>query len=160
MRRFPGSYLNFEPQLNHPAPELYAPSIAAVVAWNGRTAPVDFLIDTGSQTSMLSERDTWALLGTAYEELDFSDLNLRTSVFGIGGEVDALSIEVSMTLTDDVDVIEELYAQLLVMRPSASGLNDQENLWEPPSLLGRDVLLRFGLHAIYEENSVYLSLPD
>ena len=160
MRRFPGSYLNFEPQLHHPAPELYAPSIAAVVAWNGRAAPVDFLIDTGSQTSTLGESDAWALLGTAYEELDFDDPTLRTSVFGIAGESDAVSLEVSMTLTDDVDATEKIYAQLLVMRPRASGLSGQDNLWQPPSLLGRDVLLRFGLHAIYEENSVYLSLPD
>jgi hypothetical protein len=159
MRRFPGSYLSFDAPLNHPAPEIYAPSIAAVVAWDDRAADVDFLIDTGSQSSTLSEMDARTLLGTAYEELDFNDPNLRASVFGIGGEIDAVSIEVSMTLTDDVDVVEEFYGQLLVMRPSPPGLNGQENLWKPPSLLGRDVLLRFGLHAIYEQNSVYLTLP-
>ncbi len=157
MRNFPGSYLVFDTISGEPPPALYAPSIEAYVEWDNRRPRIDFLIDTGSEVTTLSLEDARAVLDTAWEEIDFDDPRTHVPLAGITGGIDAYPLELTLTFVDDVDAPERILTNVLIPRPAAP---DADPVWDIPSLLGRDVLLQFGFHAIYEENSVYLTLPD
>lgn len=164
MRVFPGALLLFDHTGEFPSPERFAPAIELRVAEDGRDARIDFLIDTGNETTTLYPSDARKVLGAALDKIDFDADPNRVIMFGAGGdEIVAVQLPLALTLYDDVDDPALISNSALVVKPDPPDLSDPDagrGNWDTPSLLGRDLLLRFDLHLSYRQQTVYLTLPD
>ena len=164
-RRFAGFFRTFEAHFGSAPPERYAPGIEIHVSnAAGFDTGIDFLIDTGAETTTLYPPDARKVLGHALEEIDFDDDPDRVVVLGAGGEeIVAVRKGLSLTLHDDVDTPERIADSILVARPNPHDLDDPDagrGNWDTPSLLGRDQLLSSDLFMSARSDTVYLSLPD
>lgn len=164
-RRFVGFFRAFDDQFRAPPPEGYAPAIEILVAQPAaNNARIDFLIDTGAEQTTLYPNDAHEVLGAAFEAIDFDDDPNSVVVLSAGGEeLVAVRANLSLTLYDDVDAPEQISNTLLIARPDPPDLSDPDagrGNWDTPSLLGRDLLLRFDLHLSYRQQTVHLTLPD
>ncbi len=163
-RRFPGSYLNFDNPSEPVPPERYAPSIELGVEWQGNEVAIDFLIDTGAESSILYPRQAEQLFGRALEQLDFHQSGVGERVAGIDGLMSfAIRVPVITTFYDEFDDPIPFDTSILVVQPDPPDLDDPDNgrgNWDTPSLLGRDLLLHFDLQVSGSRGEVYLSLPD
>lgn len=144
----------------------YAPHITALVAVaSGFEVPLEprevgFLIDSGSDYSVLNPRDTYELLGDALFEIDFANDPTAVDVVGMGqGLVVTIEREVEMTLWDEDGGSVVLGLDVQIARPEPFRVARTGN-WQLPSLLGRDILEYLDLHLSYNPPSVYLSTPD
>ena len=121
---------------------------------------VDFLIDTGSERSVLNPDDAHALLGDSLFEIDFENDPSAVGLFGIGqGSVVTISREMEVTLRDEDgnDAAFELDVQFA--RPEPFELVSTGN-WLLPSLWGRDLLDHLDLYLSYNSPAVYLTTPE
>ncbi len=164
MRTFPGSFHCFDPTGDPVPSERFAPSTQITVGYAGSQLSINFMIDTGTESTVLYPRDAKDLLEQALDEVDFGTIGDRVLLGGVEGEFSAAAqIPVSLTFFDDVDAPETFNTTILVAQPSPPNLDDPEagrGNWDTPSLLGRDLLLHFDLHASGARGEVYLSLPD
>ena len=164
MRKFYGAFLNFEVRSESIPPERYAPSIEVNVRWGDREKSFDFLIDTGSEVTLLFPGQAQALFGTAFRDFEFDRPGDRELVAGIDSVMSAvLPVPVSLNFHDEVDSPEPFDVDILVVQPNPSNLDDSDlglGNWDNPSILGRDLLLHFDLFVSGSTSEVYLSLPE
>ncbi len=85
MRIFPGSFLLFEGGDISLSQERLTPSVPVMAEWQGRRAHIDFLIDTGTESTTLLPRQAHDLFGDALDQLGFEDAERRILIGDIGG---------------------------------------------------------------------------
>ena len=119
-----------------------APLIKVSLALQGRSDDVRFLIDSGSDATILHPTDAQFLLGDDLQRIDFERDPRRIAGMGVGGAADRVVRDATLTLRS---VDGEPYAvemPILIARPTPAEPGDHGN-WRLPSLLGRDFLRHF-----------------
>ena len=119
-----------------------APLIKVSLALQGRSDDVRFLIDSGSDATILHPTDAQSLLGGDLHRIDFGRDPYRIAGLGVGGAADRVARDAMLTLRS---VDGESYAvemPILIARPTPAEPGDHGN-WRLPSLLGRDFLRHF-----------------
>ena len=120
-----------------------APAINIQVEIFGRSAAIQFDIDTGSAVTVLNDHDASRLLGTEHELLEFHADAQRIGLRGLTGPTAGTALEARLTLHGDEG--QYSLSQRIVIMPPA----DRVALRPLPSLLGRDFLRHFRLELIY-----------
>lgn len=161
MRIFPGALLLFDDLGGLPTPQRFAPAIELRVADNSRGARIDFLIDTGTETTTLYPSDARKVLGAEFDQINFDAEPSRVVVLGAGGEeVVAVQMALSLMIADDANDLALIADSILVAQPKPHDLSDPDagrGNWDTPSLLGRDLLVDLELHLSYPHDTVYLA---
>lgn len=165
MRMFRGSFLNFERDDSlEVSRERFAPSIEAQLHCDGNEAQVDFLVDTGSEASILYPEQAAAQLGEQSVQAARRRSTAREMIGGVEGQLNrAFRIPVEITFSDEEQVPFLFDTTILVAEPNPTSLEsrgDARGNWDTPSLLGCDLLLHFDLHVSGSRGEVFLSLPD
>lgn len=143
--RFAGRILA-DPQADAGIFSAGAPAIEVEVTIAGRSALVQFEIDTGADVTVLGAEDARNVIGVEYEYLDFRSDPRRIGVRGFGGQRVGVALQARLTLRgDDGDYAVE---QPIVFAPPPADRIAPRSL---PSLLGRDVLRHFRLELMYGE---------
>ena len=118
-----------------------------------------FLIDSGSDSTVLMPKDAFLLLGEHLYKLNFDD-DQAVVMSGIGdGEFRVLPLDVRARLEDDTDSPLELAAQVWVAEPRPREESEGGN-WLEPSIFGRDAIWPGEFHLSYIDSSVSLIRPD
>ncbi len=129
-----------------------APTIRVRVELLGRSAEIEFDIDTGSAVTVLSDRDARRLLGSEHRLLGFQADAQRIGLRGLAGLTAGNVIEALLTLRGDEG--QHRLRQRIVIPPPA------DRIAPPlPSLLGRDVLRHFRLELTYGDSPSVLLEP-
>ena len=140
---------------HHPAAPL-APYISVRIGDRDDAPSVDFMIDTGSDFTILAPRDAWALLGESYAAIDFARLASDFESIGVGSAGARMIMSpMSLRFTDDAGGYIALTAPVAIAEPVPPQPGEHGN-WLMPSLLGRDVLQYFDLQMGYHPPSVVL----
>ena len=124
-----------------------APRIQIRVALDGRGERVPFLIDTGTDATVLHPRDAQRILGDSLQQIDFERDARRFAGFGVGGAVDRVVRDATLTLSSVENETYTIEMPILIARPTPAEPGDHGN-WRLPSLLGRDFLRRFRLELL------------
>ena len=141
-------------------PSDFAPFVSASVEYLDEPHDVDFMIDTGSDFTILMPTDAYHILGDAYFNLDFRSSDHSTLILGVGDEgYVALPIEVRLLLDDDGDarVAVSITAWMTEPRPDFPA---REGNWVMPSIFGRDAIWPGDLEFRYSDSTVTLLRPD
>ena len=110
---------------------------------------VEFLVDTGATRTILSDKDV-IRLGLDYAELD----KLQGGVLGVGGTVDTYILTDAKLIFNAEKIIQqEPLEQLYVLKHNS--LNDK--ILRIPSVLGRDILNKYGFIYDKRQEIVYIS---
>ena len=139
--RFAGDVGAVKP-LQHSMASGGSPLIQIVVAVEGSSSEVSFLIDTGADATVLHPRDARRILARGLYTIDFAADSRRVVGLGVGGGAERVARDATLTLRS---VVGELYAvemPILIARPTPAEPGDHGN-WRLPSLLGRDFLRHF-----------------
>ena len=143
----------------------YAPHIIGLIALESEPGvphvhgEIDFLIDSGSDYSVLNPRDAHELLGDVLFKIDFVNDPTAVGVVGMGqGAVVTIEREVDIALRDEEGERVVLGLDMQIARPEPFRVARTGN-WQLPSLLGRDVLEYLDLALSYNPPSVYLRTP-
>lgn len=140
-------------QRSSPAP----PFVSAGVLFGDVFGEVDFPIDTGADSTLLSPQDAVTVLGPdAYREL-FED-SAVSEISGIGEGLAAVHT-VQLWLFDSSGGFLSFEHEIMVTRLTLVGTGEPANCWMP-SLLGRDLLERFRLTIGYHPPEIELALVD
>lgn len=154
MRRVDGLLLVVPGVSNDPAP--FVQVILERHDWRER---VFFLIDSGSDSTVLMPKDAFLLLGERLSELNFDD-DRAVVMSGIGeGEFRILPLDVRARLEDDTDSPLELAAQVWVAEPRPREESEVGN-WLEPSIFGRDAIRPGDFELSYTNNTVTLIRPS
>ena len=124
-----------------------APLILARVSLGGRTVDVRFLIDTGTDATVLHPTDADRLLDDDLRRIDFDRDLFRVAGFGVGGGADRVARDAVLTLNAVNDDLYRIEMPILIARPVPWEPGDHGN-WRLPSLLGRDFLRHFRLELL------------
>ena len=119
-----------------------APLIQIAVALEGRSDDIWFLIDTGADATVLHPADAQSLLGDSLHRIDFARDPYRAAGLGVGGGVDRVVRDATLTLRSVDDETHATEMPILIARPTPAEPGDHGN-WRLPSLLGRDFLRHF-----------------
>lgn len=165
MRQFPGSFRVFEDldELPESIPDsLNAPAITVRVYWDEPGIEIDFLIDTGAQDTSLAPDDVRAVFGREADEVASEHGLARVNLYGIsGGATRAHEVDLELGFTDDSEAIERISTPVLILTPDLDTTGEpggETAAWSAPSVVGRTLLVQFGLHIEFPD--VYLTLPD
>lgn len=132
-----------------------APFVELTVEINHHAERVDFLIDSGSDTTILMPADAERLLGERLFALDFIHGEQAVRLDGIGAYAfRILPVEASMTLEDDAQSPFAIATQLWLADPQPEGN------WYEPSIFGRDAIRPGDFELSYINGSVKLIRPD
>lgn len=121
-----------------------APLIAVQVTLNDRSEEITFLIDTSADATVLHPVDAYPILGDDLRTIDFDRDPRRVPGLGVGGAVDRVVRDATLTLRSEDRRLHPIEMPILVARPIPSEPGDHGN-WRLPSLLGRDFLRHFHL---------------
>lgn len=132
-----------------------APFVEATVEFDGRAERIDFLIDSGSDTSILMPVDAERLMGERLYALDFERGDQAVRLDGIGGYAfRILLIDAALTLEDDAQSPFEITTRLWLADP------EPEGNWSEPSIFGRDAIRPGDFELSYINGTVTLIRPD
>ena len=134
-----------------------APFVASKVIHGGQLLDIDFLVDTGADSSILSPQDAVLLFGIEQYDALFQDEPL-ISVAGVGQGV-AVQRSIQLLLFDTVGGSIS-FDHVITVMGLALDQDGQPTNWSMPSLLGRDVLEQFCLHLCYQPPSLELEFID
>ena len=137
-----------------------APFIEARVSSLGKRERIDFMIDSGSDTTILMPTDALHLMGERFFDLDFRSGPEAVLLTGIGAQAfRILPIDSTLTLEDDADSPVDIQAQLWVAEPQPVEPSEQGN-WLEPSIFGRDAIRPGDFELSYIKGTAILIRPD
>ena len=119
-----------------------SPLAQIVVALDGRSREVSFLIDTGADATVLHPRDARRILARDLYTIDFDADSRRVVGLGVGGGADRVVRDATLTLRSVDGESYQMELPILIARPTPAEPGDHGN-WRLPSLLGRDFLRHF-----------------
>ena len=119
-----------------------APLLKVQLAVAGRRDDIWFLIDTGTDATVLHPADAQSLLAGDLQRIDFGSDPYRAAGLGVGGGVDRVVRDAMLTLRSVDGEIYSMEMPILIARPMPAEPGDHGN-WRLPSLLGRDFLRHF-----------------
>lgn len=147
------SEASFHPLLGN----VLRPVVRVSVQIAGRSAAIWMQIDTGADYTALSPAHARAVLGAAYQGIDFDRDIARFDLYGISGSASQYVIRpASLTFSDEEHKPVVVDQPILIARPSTP-LPTPDSNWEAPSLLGQDALRSFDLALSYNPHSVTLT---
>ena len=117
------------------------------VSLGGRTVDVRFLIDTGTDATVLHPTDADRLLGDDLRRIDFDRDLFRVAGLGVGGVADRVTRDAVLTLNAVNDELYRIEMPILIAHPTPAEPGEHGN-WRLPSLLGRDFLRHFRLELL------------
>ena len=120
------------------------------VSLGGQVVDVRFLIDTGTDATVLHPADAKRILGDDLRRIDFNHDPHRATGEGVGGAVDRVVRDATLNLNSADNDIYMVDMPILIARPMPAESGDHGN-WRLPSLLGRDFLRRFRLELLCGE---------
>ena len=124
-----------------------APLIWVEVALGGRGRDIAFLIDTGADATVLHPTDGYRVLANDLHRIDFDHDLRRVPGLGVGGAVDRVVRDATLTLRSEDRRLHPIEMPILIARPIPSEPGEHGN-WRLPSLLGRDFLRHFRLELL------------
>ena len=124
-----------------------APLIRIRVSLDGRSKRIPFLIDTGTDATVLHPSDAQRILGDRLQQIDFGRDARHFAGLGVGGAVDRVVRDATLTLRSEDRRFYPIEMPILIARPTPVEPGDHGN-WRLPSLLGRDLLRRFRLELL------------
>ena len=107
-----------------------------------RSDDVRFLIDSGSDATILHLTDAQFLLGNDLHRIDFERDPRRIAGLGVGGGADRVVRDATYMLRSVDGTTYTIGLPILIARPVPAEPGDHGN-WRLPSLLGRDFLRHF-----------------
>ena len=119
-----------------------APLIKVSLALQGRSDDVRFLIDSGSDATILHPTDAQSFLADDLYRIDFERDPRRIAGMGVGGAADRVVRDATLTLRAVDEATYTISMPILIARPTSAEPGDHGN-WRLPSLLGRDFLRHF-----------------
>ena len=119
-----------------------APLIKVRLTLQSRSDDVRFLIDSGSDVTILHPTDAQSLLGNDLHRIDFERDPRCIAGLGVGGGADRVVRDATYTLRSVDDETYAVEMPILIARPTPAEPGDHGN-WRLPSLLGRDFLRHF-----------------
>ena len=119
-----------------------SPLAQIVVALDGRSREVSFLIDTGADATVLHPRDARRILARDLYTINFDADSRRVVGLGVGGGADRVVRDATLTLRSVGGEFYQMEMPILIARPAPAEPGDHGN-WRLPSLLGRDFLRHF-----------------
>ena len=121
---------------------------------------MDFLIDTGSDYTILMPTDADALLGSRFHQLDFAYSAGAVPIYGTGEESHrAVPLRIVLRFVDDSETQIDVAISAMVVEPDTPAASDSGN-WAMPSILGRDTIWPGDLEFRYSDGTVTLIRPD
>ena len=127
-----------------------APMILIWASLGGQAVDVRFLIDTGTDATVLHPTDADRLLDDDLRRIDFERDPFRVAGLGVGGAVDRVARDVTLNLSSADNDIYTIEMPILIARPTPAEPGEHGN-WRLPSLLGRDFLRHFRLELLCGE---------
>ena len=127
-----------------------APMILVRVSLGDQAMDVRFLIDTGTDATVLHPADAKRILGDDLRRIDFDHDPHRTTGEGVGGAVDRVARDATLSLRSEGRRFYLIEMPILIARPTPAEPGDHGN-WRLPSLLGRDFLRHFRLELLCGE---------
>ena len=124
-----------------------APLILIWVSLGSRAVDVRFLIDTGTDATVLHPTDADRLLGDNLRRIDFDRGLFRVAGLGVGGGADRVTRDAVLTLNAVNDELYRIEMPILIAHPTPAEPGDHGN-WRLLSLLGRDFLRHFRLELL------------
>ena len=124
-----------------------APLIRFTVALNDRADDARFLIDTGTDATVLHPTDAHSILGADLYTIDFDHDPRRTTGEGVGGAAERVVRDAALTLQSEDRRLHPIETPILIARPTPAEPGEHGN-WRLPSLLGRDFLRHFRLELL------------
>lgn len=118
-----------------PAGRAYA---NAIVSFEDRTLPVDFLIDTGASHTMLGTMPALKLFEDAYFGIEFDRDPSSGAIRGVGGAVRTVVRELGLSFLVEGGARHSITAHILI--PEMTDAPPGRLPMHTPSLLGRDLL--------------------
>ena len=121
-----------------------APLVRIRLSLDGHINDAPFLIDTGTDATVLHPADAQRILGDDLHRIDFERDSRRVAGLGVGGGVDRVVRDAVLELHSVDEEIFHMEMPVLIARPVPAEPGDHGN-WRLPSLLGRDFLRHFRL---------------
>ena len=131
-----------------------APFVSAAVGDTSPTVRVDFMIDTGADFSIISQRDVLRLFGKTPDFSGVTSNFVTVGVAGINLRIVPMPTQLRFTADDGKQLIK--FRQIAISIPPPPQHFDTGD-WLTPSLFGRDLLQEFDLHLSYHPPSVTLT---
>ena len=132
-----------------------APFVEVTVEMDGHAERVDFLVDSGSDTTIPMPVDAERLIGERLFTLDFKHEEQAVRLDGIGAYAfRILPIDATMSLEDDAQSPFEIATQCWLADP------EPEGNWDEPSIFGRDAIRPGDFELSYIDETVTLIRPD
>lgn len=159
-RRIVGWLGLLEPGGEADHPSDFAPFLSARVEYVEEFHDVDFMIDTGSDFTILMPTDAYHILGDSFFDLDFRGSQDARRIFGVGDEGHmALPIELRLLLDDDGDAQVAIPVRAWMTEPQPD-FPARDGNWAMPSIFGRDAIWPGDLEFRYSDSSVTLVRPN
>lgn len=136
-----------------------APFVSCRVVGADGELDIDFLIDSGSDTSTLMPEDAYRLLGDRFFDLPFAQDASAIDIYGVGSSYRALPLDVTLVLRDQYDDPITLHQTIWIAEPTPSEPLLSGN-WESPSVFGRDAIQPGDFELSYINGTVTLLRPD
>lgn len=160
MTRIINGWLQLEDRLvSHGILEDLAPFVSGRVIIGDDERDVDFLIDSGSDTTTLMPEDAYRLLGNRLFELPFALDGSGIDIYGVGGSYRALPLDAVLILKDEYDDPIRIQQTIWIAEPTPSEPSNTGN-WDMPSIFGRDAIRPGDFELRYSNDSVTLFRPD
>ncbi len=121
--------------------------ILARVSLGDQAMEVRFLIDTGTDATVLHPQDAKRILGDDLRRIDFDRDPRRTIGEGVVGAVERVVRDAALTLQSEDRRLHPIEMPILIARPIPAEPGEHGN-WRLPSLLGRDFLRHFRLELL------------
>ena len=137
-----------------------APYVTANVQFEDSVAQVDFLIDTGSDSTILMPTDAFALLGQSYLAMNFRTRGAAVRLQGVTpDEGRVVPIDAVLRLEDEFDA-EIVITQRIYLAEPLPPYESREGNWDFSSLFGRDLIRPGDFELSYQNRTVTLIRPD
>ena len=141
-------------------PDDHAPFVGVRLIYDAASHSIDFMIDTGSDATILMPRDAHWVLDDRYFEMDFRSHPESVPLQGIGErEIYMTPLKATLVLTDDTDSPIELAQRIWIAEPQPDYRSEEGN-WLVPSLFGRDAIRPGEFELSYVNRTVTLTRPD